>query len=799
MAGVTVEPDTPALGRTAPAGPGEGPGARAASCPHCGTAVEGTNDAFCCTGCEHAWEIIHGAGLQDYYRRRDALPPRPSGDATGWSSVPVETDPDGICHLALQVDGLRCAACVWVTERVLGSMDGVSEAHVSYATGRTRLSWDPDAVGLEDLAATIAALGYRPRVVGEGERWDRGLLLRLGFAAFAAMNIMLLSASIYAGWASSMDARYVALFTWTSLVLATPLTFWAAAPFFEGAVRGLRSGVLHMDLPIALAVAVLYGHGFVVTVTASGDAYFDSLGMLVTLLLAGRVLESHGRRRTAEAALSLAAVAPADARRLRADGSVETVPSADLVAGDRITVGPGQEFPADGVVLDGHGRVASALLTGESRATPVGRGGEVYAGTLLQDGALTVEVRAAGADTVLHGMAARLRDAVDKPPTEILADRLAPAFTAVTLLVAAATAVGWWLSAGVEPALRATIAVLVVACPCALALARPLVASAGLGALARRGLLVRGPDVLDRLGEVDRLAFDKTGTVTLGVPTVLDPDPALLRIAAGLERWSSHPIARAILDAAVARGIPLPNAEEVVEVPGRGVEGTLDGVRYRLRSGGDGRVRVERAGAGPGPEPAWDTVGALRLEDRARDDSGDVVRALEAEGLTVTLLTGDDPATARRVADQVAVREVEARMSPEEKTRWIEDETGAGRRVLFAGDGLNDGPALAAAHVGIAMGTGATSSVIAADGVVATESIRPVLLGLRIARHSAVAVRRAQLRSIVYNVVAVSAAAAGWVNPLVAAVLMPLSSSLVLHSAAGVERFARRVDRSGEV
>ncbi len=760
-----------------------------ASCPHCGVAVEGERDAFCCPGCAHAWEIIHGAGLDADYERREALPPRPVEGRGGWETVPPTIDGAGRASVQLQVDGLRCAACVWVTERVLTGLSGVDEAHVSYATGRARLRWDPDRTDLPTLAGTIEALGYRPRVVGEGERWDRGLLLRLGFAAFATVNIMLLSASLYAGWASSMDERFVALFSWTALGLATPLALWAAAPFFSGAWAGLRQGVLHMDLPIALAITVLYGHAVVVATVTGGDAYLDSLGMLITLLLAGRVLEGHGRRRTAEAALSLAAVVPAEARRIGADGAPESIPTSSLEAGDRVLVGPGREFPADGRVVEGRGSVALALLTGESRPVEVQAGDEVFAGALLLDGAVEVEVTAAGEETVVRRMAEQVRSAADRATEAGFADRLAPSFTALTLLVAGATALGWGWWVGVEEAIRATVAVLVVACPCALALAHPLVSSAGIGALARRGLLVRGPEVLTRLAEIDRIALDKTGTVTEGTPKLLDPERETLRVAAALERYSAHPIARAILDEAIERGIPLPAATDVVETPGVGVEGELDGHRWRLGRGTDGLLALDRQ------DPAgWTPVGSLRMEDRARTDARAAFDALAELGVPVTLLTGDDTSRAREVAAAVGADDVHAECSPEAKAAWLEARDSAGDRVLFAGDGLNDGPALATAHVGVAMGSGVASSILAADGVVAREAILPIAKGIRIARWTADAVRRAQLRSIAYNVVAVAAAAAGLVNPLVAAILMSLSSSLVLVAASGIERRAARAE-----
>ncbi len=762
-------------------------------CAHCGTAVESDRDdgeVFCCAGCRVASELIRDAGAaEEYYARRSEYAPRPTAEAEGWESVEVERTPRGTCRARIQVDGLRCASCVWVTERVLGAVEGVELAEVSYASGRATLEWDADRTDLPDLAGRVAALGYRPRVLGESAPADRDLLVRLGVATFAAMNIMLLSAALYAGWFGGMAPRFVALFEWTSLVLATPVALWAATPFFRGAWSGLRSGVLHMDLPIAIAVTVLYGHGVVSTITGVGDPYFDSLGMLVALLLAGRVLEARGRERASGAARALAATLPAEARRLDERGHPEMVPVDRLGVGDRVAVGAGEEVPADGTVIAGDARVRTSVLTGEAEPESVGDGDAVWAGTVVEHGSLTLGVEAAGNATLVSEMADELERATDRTPRAVGTDRLAPWFTGVTLTVAAGTAWAWTALGGWSAALAPTIAVLVVACPCALALARPLGAAAGLGAAARRGLFLRSGDALLDLADVDLVVLDKTGTVTLGAPDVLDARDDTLRVASALERWSTHPIARAIVDEAIRRGIPLPDAQAVVETAGQGVTGRVDGAVWRLESGDAGEVRV----VGPGS-----AAGTIRLGDRVRSDSRDAVATLRGLGLEVVLLTGDHPDVAGRIARDVGIEVAGARVRPDEKAEWIRDRVADGRTVLFAGDGLNDGPALAAASVGVAMGTGAAGAVLAADGVVGVPSLRPLAGGLRAAAAARRTVGRSRVRSVVYNVVAVALAAMGWVNPLVAAVLMPASSLLVVAGALSVERSVRSADPSAE-
>jgi Cu2+-exporting ATPase len=753
------------------------------TCPHCGTAVEGVVDLYCCRGCEIAAAIIRGAGLERYYTEREACAPRPEPVAAGWGSVPVETAEDGSASTRLIIDNLRCASCVWVTEAVLQRTPGVLDATVSYATGRATLRWDPARTSLSALATRIAQLGYRPRPLGTEAQPDRDLAVRLGVAAFAAMNIMLLAASVYTGWWQTMEPRWTTLFHWATLVLATPVALWCAKPFFTGAWSALRRGQLHMDLPIALAVALLYGHGVVATLR-SQDSYLDSLAMLVTLLLAGRMLEGRGRRRAAEAATALAATLPATARRETANG-IETIPATELVAGDRIDLGSGEEIPADGLVVEGVGQVRMALVTGEAEPVAVQPGSRVVAGALVEVGALTVVVEQAGDDTLLRRMARELGHAADRGLAPTAADRIAPWFTLITLLVATGTAMGWYLAAGLDSAIAHTVAVLVVACPCALALSQPLAAAAGLGATARRGLLFRSADPLLALADVDVVALDKTGTVTGGEPRVISADDATLRIAAGLERYSIHPIARAILAEADRRGIPLPRATEVIETAGAGMAGTIDGRRWSLRSGGAGLLRVG------GPDAAESVI---RLGDRVRDDARRTVAALRGQGLRVVLLTGDHPEVAAAVAADCGITEVEAGRGPDDKRAWVAARQAEGHRVLLAGDGINDGAALAAADVGVAMGSGAAASLLVADGVVVAPGLEPLLAGRRAALAARRAIRINQRRSIAYNILAVAAAAAGLINPLVAAILMPLSSGVVIWGASGVTRTMNRVE-----
>ncbi len=743
------------------------------SCPHCGTLVE--QPGYCCGGCELAARIIEGAGAGSYYADRTHLPAKPLPSDVAWSSVPVRELDAGTASATLCIDGLRCASCVWVVERVLEATDGVTSAEVSYATGRARLVWKAEVADLPTLARRIEALGYRPRPVDAAGNADHDLLVRFGLAAFVAVNVMSLHAAVYTGWLSGMEPRYLALFRWLSLALATPAVLWCAQPFFQGALTGVRHRLLHMDLPVSLAIAVMYGHAVVMTLTG-GETWLDSATMLVALLLGGRVLEARGRRQAAEAAAALAMAVPRFARRLN-DGHITQVDAAQLQPGDAILASSGEEVAADGIVTDGGAQLRMALLTGEAEPVPVGPGQRVVAGALVLDGHLTIEVQRTGDDTMVRQMAAAVLDSTSarvSTPT----DAIAPWFTGVTLALALGSGVAWAWFGGASLGVERAVAVLVIACPCALALSWPLAASAGIGAAARRGLMLRSGDALLALADVQTVLLDKTGTLTEGELTVSSATDEVLTLAAGLERASVHPIARAITAEAAARGIPLPEPSLVHELPGRGIRGVVRGRRVRLQAGDPGQVDLYE-----GPH----RLGSIHLADRLRPDAARAVQQLGAMHIDVRIVSGDRAEVARDFAHQAGVRHADGGVRPLDKVAHVRMAQAHGA-VLFVGDGVNDAPALSAADVGIAMHHGAMSSVLVADGLLVDGTLGPLVSGIRAARAAKHAIGANIRRSVGYNIVATAIAVLGLVNPLVAAVTMPLSSLWVLWGSTAVER-----------
>ena len=757
------------------------------ACFHCGTltsaraAIFRGDRAFCCEGCATVSDLATEADWDRFYELRDGFSPRPEpGDVSGFDhpdflAKSSRLRDDGRREADLQIGGLRCAACAWLIERGTSRLPSVAEVHVSFGTGIAHLVWQQEVTPLSAIAHRVEQLGYQPRFGGQAPRTAHALLGRLGIAAFSMMNVMLLSISIYLGWFQGMEERHAALLRWMILLLATPAALYAAQPFYQRAWAGLRERTLSMDVPIAVAIVLLYLHGAWATF-AGQDGYLDSMTMLVALLLGGRFVEDRGRASAELAAGALLARVPTNARRMTASGT-EEVPVSALLRGDRIAVGSGAIVPVDARIVDGHGWFDLSLVTGEAEPAHRASGEELPAGATMTEGAAELEVTATGDDTLIARLARLVQVARSaRAPVQMLSDRIAPWFTVATLVAATTTFTVWSQLHGLHAALPPTVAVLVVACPCALALATPAALSVGIGAAARRGAFIRDGAVLLRLAEADEIAFDKTGTLTAGRPEVISATDETLRIAAALERTSGHPIAKAILRETSRRGIALDRASAVVEVAGKGLSGLLGEDQVSVGAGSDGQVAVHRNGL---------LVGQIQLRDRLRPEAANLVRDL---ALRTAILSGDNRAVAMEAGRLTGIAEVHAELTPHDKVAWLNERKAAGAHVVFVGDGINDTAALAAAHVGVAMGGGATAALLAADVTLVEDSIAPVAAAIRVGRITKATLRRNAIGSVLYNATAVTAAAFGLVNPLIAALLMPASSLIVILAALSIER-----------
>ncbi|MFD1342575.1 heavy metal translocating P-type ATPase [Litorisediminicola beolgyonensis] len=684
---------------------------------------------------------------------------------------------------ALHLPDIHCAACIAKVEDALGALPGVRSARVNLTLKRVQI----DAPGVADatLIDALASVGQRAQRLDAGrlgsqEEGQRDLLTRIGVAGFAMMNVMLLSVAV---WSGAMETT-AQLFHLVSAAIAVPAIAFSARPFFVSAFRALGAGALNMDVPISLAIALAAASS---TATAFGlgaeEGWFDAALALTFFLLVGRYLDQAGRRAARSAAAELAALEAPQAVRL--DGGTETVvDAANLRAGDLIRVRPGDRLPADGIIETGLTDLDRSALTGESRPEAAGPGESVSAGETCLTGTLTVRVLRAGEDTGLARMAALVATAESqKFRHKSLADRAARLYAPVVHLLGAAAFLGWlWLTGDGWRALDVAISVLVITCPCALGLAIPAVSTVTTARLFRAGLLVTSRTALERLAEIDIVVFDKTGTLTSSRATLAGtpPDHALA-LAAGLASASRHPVATAIRDAAVARGIaPLP-VEAVTEVAGLGIEGYHDGARLRL-----GRAPWAVPGETGGTWLSCEGEPPLRfeLQETLRPEAADTIAQLRAAGYEVALLSGDTSEAVAHIASALGIDRAEAGLRPEDKVAWVEARQAEGRHVLMVGDGLNDTGCLSVAHAGIAPGTALDAARSAADVVLLSGDLTGVPLALRSARTAVARMRQNLGLAALYNAISIPVALAGFATPLLAALAMSASSLTVSLNAA---------------
>ena len=798
-------------------------------CAHCGLPIPpadlvadrvGDRELrFCCRGCAGAYRIIVGAGLGAFYRRRqwdEAGTPAgayESGFDDSYLARFVTPAPGG-AELVVLVEGIRCASCVWLIERILARIDGVREARVSFATHRARVSFDPAVASPGRILAAVAQLGYaaRPYTADAGaeaaQAERRSLLLRFGTAAFLSMQLMAYAGGLYAGYFQGIEPESRRLLEALAWPVATPVVFYSGWPFLRGGARSLRNRAPDMDLLISLGALSAYGYS-VYALFAGYEVYFDTAAMIVTLILMGRLFEHEARHRASAGIDRLLRLMPEAAHRLEQQGSVD-VDAWALRPGDRILVRPGERFPADGRVLAGETEVDEAAVTGEAAPVVRAPGSRVTSGTMNLTAAATVLVEAAGAASFVGRVARLVEEAqARKAPVQRMADRAAAVFVPLVAAVAAATAAAWTLAGpgpGDSPPLLHAVAVLVVACPCALGLATPTAVLVASGAAARQGILFRGGDVLEALARVRFAAFDKTGTLTVGRPRVVSLSPArgteeaLLRVAASAESGSSHPLARAVVEAAARRGLGAGSGAGAVVHPGRGVEsqtpggvilagssGFLESYEVRVPAGG-GRGSLTEVHVSLGGE----YLGSIGFEDELRPDAATTVARVRRMGLRTALLSGDREEAALRVGEALGIDEVRAGLSPEDKAEYLRAAGREGRGALMVGDGINDAPALSTAAVGCSMAGSTDIALESSDLVLTRPELSRIPLALGLARQTLRVIHQNLFWAFAYNLLAVPLAALGKVAPIYAAAAMAMSSACVLGNSVRLARTRRR-------
>ncbi len=693
--------------------------------------------------------------------------------------------------------GHHCAACIGDIERGLAPLPGLRRARLNYTNRRLALDWTDPAFEPGAVVRKLAAMGYKAHPFEasreeEAEAEEMRFLIRcLAVAGFAAMNIMLLSVSVWSGNVTDISDETRDLFHWISALIALPAAAYAGQPFFRNASRAIRNRSMTMDVPISLGVSLALGMSVYETAVSAHHAYFDSAVMLLFFLLLGRVLDQVMRRKTRAVAGNLLALRADSALVLGDDGSSRELPVKAVKPGDRVLVRPGDRFAVDGVVLDGRSEVDASLVTGETAREAVTAGSMVYAGTVNVTGTVTVRVTAAAEGTLLQEINRLVETASSARSAYLrLADRAARIYSPIVHLAALATAIGWLLAGlGLHDSLIIAIAVLIITCPCALALAVPATQVVASGSLFKAGVLLQAGDAIERMAQCDTVVFDKTGTLTTPDPRIVNRAavPAdLLALAARLALSSRHPLAAAL--AQEARGLaPLADAAEQA---GQGVRAVIDGVEARLGSpafcGAEAQATQALA-----EDPDATVIALSHGEQRAvfllrqtlRPDAVAVVAGLREAGYRIAILSGDRERPVAQAAAALGIAEWRGALKPGDKIAALEAMAAEGRKVLMVGDGLNDAPALAAAHASVSPVTAAHLAQASADALFLGDRLAPVAAALAVSRRAVAIMRQNLWIAVVYNIIAVPLAVAGHVTPLIAAAAMSGSSIIVTLNA----------------
>jgi len=792
------------------------------SCSHCGLPVARgdvdphSDKQFCCYGCRTVYEVLASAGLDNYYALRErATPERRAAVATNrgyeafddpsFQALYCRPQPGGLVAVELYLEGVHCAACVWLVERVSVVVKGSVSATLDIGRSIVTLVYDPTHVKLSALGRALDRLGYPPHAVRGADglamrrREQRSLLIRLGVAAAASGNAMLMALALYSGRFSGMDAEYVALFRWGSLLVTLPAVTYCAWPFFRGAWASLLVRRAHMDLPIAVGISAGFIGGAAATVMGRGEVYFDTITVLIFLLLVGRWIQLRQHDMARSAAELLYSLAPSTAMRIDPDGTKQ-VPADSLLAGDRVEVRAAESIPADGIVLEGRSTVDTSLLTGEPTPEVVDVGAKVCAGTTNLRAPIIVQVERAGLETRIAKLMKSVEEAAQRRARVVrVADRISAQFSVAVLLMAALTFAGWYT---IDPhrGFENMIALLVVTCPCALGMATPLAVTAALGRAARRGLLVKGGDALESLAQAEIVVFDKTGTLTEGCLKLVawQGDHSVRPMVRAIEQKAVHPVASAMTRALADDG-PCGAVSELEHAVGGGVSARVDGALYRIGSPrwmaqlglmtppeltenltaqvalGHTPVLVAKEGS---------VVALAAFADPIRDDTETSLRALCDMGIRCAVLSGDHSDAVQVVAGRVNIPWlfVEGGATPEMKLERVEQLTKT-HKVVMIGDGVNDAAALSAATVGVAVHGGAEASLAAADAFSTEPGLGRMVELVVGARRTLTVIKRGLVFSLIYNVIGTALAMFGWLNPLVAAILMPLSSLTVVTNA----------------
>jgi len=818
-------------------------------CYHCGLPVKngksiyvkitGVDRPMCCYGCQAVAQAIVNGGMADFYKFRTKNPSKPGEmlpeffqQLKAYDNPVVQkhfattenTNGENIREVSLILEGIVCAACIWLNEHHLSAMPGILSVNINYSNHRARVRWDNSKISLSEILEGIISIGYkaypydpdlRQRLI---EKEKKQQIQRIGVAGILGMQIMILAVAMYTGEWWGMDELFMRTFRWISLVITVPILIFSSRPFFSAALRDLKNFHVGMDVPVSLGIGIAFVASVINTVRDAGDVYFDSVAMFTFFLLTARYFEMSARKRTAESTEALLNLQPAIATKLvNPENNYQhqiSIAVAELKVGDYILVRPGENIPADGIIVEGTSGVNESLVTGESLPVTKAFNDAVIGGSTNIESPLIIKVDKVGDDTVLASIQKLIDDAQNnKPAIAQIADRLASKFVSVLLLIAAGVAI-YWQQSNSEYWIEITIATLVVSCPCALSLATPTAITAATGQLARLGLLPTNALALETLARATDFVFDKTGTLTKGnielVKTIALENQDIddyIQIAAALESGSEHPIAKSIIQSAIQSTRKIkPAAEGITSISGQGISGIINSQKWFL---GNINYINEKCGLSDSAQQLIQqkkidndindlTVITLATEKKAhalfafndeiKSDARQLINNLKIEDKSVTLMTGDHKAPASRVAREVGIDNIFSEMSPADKLEKVRTMQKQGSIVAMSGDGVNDAPVLAGADIAIAMGSGTQLAAASADMILLSNHLDHLYSGYLVAKRTLNIIRQNLGWAIAYNLLAIPAAAAGYVEPWLAALGMSASSLIVVLNALRLSR-----------
>ncbi len=791
-------------------------------CFHCGLPVEnpnlygldidGEHRQMCCKGCEAVAEAIINGGMGDYYKHRTENPESIANELPDFIQqlktydLPeiqenfVQQQEGTTREATLILEGINCAACVWLNEQYISALNGVISININYSTRRARLRWDNERIQLSDILTAIHDIGYKAYPYDAEqqqellEKEQKLHIRRLGLAAMLGMQVMILTVALYVGEWRGIDEEMRRFFTWLGLGLTLPILLYSARPFFESAWRDLKQRRAGMDVPVSLGMLGAFSVSAINTASGTGPVYYESVCMFVLFLLTARYFEFVARKRALETSEALTYSQPAIATRITQtdeENSQETVPAMKLSIGDLILIRPGESVPADSIITEGNSSVDESILSGESRPIRKLPGDELIGGSLNIESSLTAKVTHAAENSLLSQLGQLVdRAQSEKPKLVQIADRIASHFVLVVLIIT--TIVGfWWWQSGSENWIAITLSLLVVTCPCAFSLATPTAVTAAMGKFLSTGLLVTSSSALETLADTNHFIFDKTGTLTKGKMEIKEVDVSgsliqseALAIAAALESYSEHPIARAFLVSIIHKSR---KASQVINHTGAGIEGIVDGECYFIGSPRFIQGKCEQYSE-PNKSSGTPVILASNeeilatfwLDDQLKEEAKPLIDSLLAADCKVTLLSGDHNETVREIALSLGIKEFYGEMKPENKLEKLRQFQQQGETVIMIGDGVNDAPVLAAADVSIAMTEGARLAQSSADLIMLSSHLMPIAEAKNLSQKLLSVIRQNLFWAIGYNLTALPAAALGFIPPWLAALGMSASSLVVV-------------------